>query len=125
MGRHPPRKEVRTVGADGRAAARFALMTAMLGLAFLIVAALSVKACDGPAPTDSAACGAPVRIALGLGAPVILFMSGVWAFVRTYRLWRDREPWWAWQGAGWFLLLLMVLTLTTGLPPIAGPALGG
>ncbi|MEE6178296.1 hypothetical protein [Mycobacterium sp. 050134] len=96
-----------------------------LGLAFVIVAALSVKGCEDPGRGDSAACAAPVRICLGLGAPAMLLLSGVWAFVRTYRLWRASKPWWAWQGAGWFLLLLMVLTLTMGLPPIAGPALGG
>jgi hypothetical protein len=55
----------------------------------------------------------------------ILFIGGLWAFVRTYQLWRERGTWWAWQGAGWFLLILMLLALTMGLPIIAGPAIGG
>ena len=33
--------------------------------------------------------------------------------------------WWAWQGAGWFLLMLMLVTLTMGVPPIAGHVLAG
>jgi hypothetical protein len=65
------------------------------------------------------------RTLLALGAPVILFIGGLWAFVRTYQLWWERGTWWAWQGAGWFLLILMLLALTMGLPIIAGPAIGG
>ena len=65
------------------------------------------------------------RTLLALGAPVILLIGGLWAFVRTYQLWRERGTWWAWQGAGWFLLILMLLALTMGLPIIAGPAIGG
>jgi len=71
------------------------------------------------------ACGAPQRTALALGAPLILLAGGCWAFLRTYRVWRDRGVWWAWQGAGWFLLMLMLVGLTMGVPPIAGPALFG
>lgn len=116
-----PGREDRNV----RPAVTFALVIAVVGVAFLVLAALSVAGCDGGTHTDTAACGSVLRIALGVGAPVILFGGGVWAFARTYRLWRQGRPWWAWQGAGWFLLLLMLLTLTMGLPPIAGPALGG
>lgn len=106
-----------------RTAAVFALITAVVGAAFVIVAALVVGNC-GEA-TTTAACGPVQRILLGIGGPLILFVGGIWAFVRTYRLWRRRGIWWAWQGAGWFLLLLALVTLTMGLPPIAGPALGG
>jgi hypothetical protein len=109
---------------SGRAAARFALLMALAGVGFLIVAALWAHGCDVGAQRDTATCGPVQRTLLGLGAPLILFVGGLWAFRRTYRLWRERRPWWAWQGAGWFLLLLMLLTLTMGLPPIAGPALG-
>jgi hypothetical protein len=42
--------------------------------------------------------------------------------VRTYRVWRDHGTWWAWQGAGWFLMILMFVTLTMG-APIAVPVL--
>jgi len=43
--------------------------------------------------------------------PAILFAGGVGAFVRTYREWKARGAWPAWQGAGWFLLVLMLVCL--------------
>jgi peptidoglycan/LPS O-acetylase OafA/YrhL len=46
--------------------------------------------------------------------PAFLFLGGVGALVRTYREWKAGRGWAAWQGAGWFLLLLMLVTL--GLP---------
>ena len=56
---------------------------------------------------DTMACGAPQRALLAVGAPVILLIGGLRAFFRTYQTWRRQETWWAWQGAGWFLLTLM------------------
>lgn len=47
---------------------------------------------------------------------MILFATGVWAFVRTYQAWRSRQTWWAWRGAGWFLLTLMLVVLVMGVP---------
>ena len=44
--------------------------------------------------------------------PVILFLGGVGAFVRTYRVWKAQGAWPAWQGAGWFLLVLMLVCLS-------------
>ena len=55
---------------------------------------------------------------LGLGAPVILLLGGLRAFVRTYQAWRQDGAWWPWQGAGWLLLTAMLLVLTTSLPAI-------
>ncbi|MFG1934339.1 hypothetical protein ACGFK1_27405 [Mycobacterium sp. NPDC048908] len=43
--------------------------------------------------------------------PAILFVGGVGAFVKTYRIWKAEGAWPAWQGAGWFLLTLMLVTL--------------
>ena len=108
-----------------RAAARFAVLSAVAGLAFLVVAALWASTCKGAMAIDTVACGAPQRTILAFGAPVILLGAGCRAFVRTYRIWRDYGTWWAWQGAGWFLLMLMLLPLTMGAPIIAGPALAG
>lgn len=110
---------------DVQSAVRFAVLAGVAGVAFLLVAALWVSTCSGVMAVDTVACGAPQRTLLAFGAPVILLASGVWAFLRTYRIWRDHGTWWAWQGAGWFLLMLMLLTLTMGAPPIAGPALAG
>lgn len=107
------------------AAIRFAVLAAVAGLAFVVVAAVWASTCTGAMAIDTVACGAPQRTILAFGAPVILLAAGCRAFVRTYRIWRDYGTWWAWQGAGWFLLMLMLLTLTMGAPIIAGPALAG
>lgn len=115
--------DMHTDDAEVRAAARFALTVAVAGVGFLVVAAVLVGACHG-ATADSAACGPPQRLALALGAPVILMVGGLRAFLRTYQTWKQHQTWWAWQGAGWFLMLLMLLTLTMGLPAMAGPVLG-
>ncbi|GAC1636822.1 MAG: hypothetical protein NVS4B6_05600 [Mycobacterium sp.] len=44
--------------------------------------------------------------------PAILFAGGVGAFVKTYKVWKDEGAWPAWQGAGWFLLTAMLVTLS-------------
>ncbi|GJO07720.1 hypothetical protein NJB1728216S_09030 [Mycobacterium marinum] len=76
-----------------RAGIRFAALAASAGVGFLIMAALWVSTCGGRAGVDTAACGLPERTLLALGAPAILFASGIWAFVRTYRVWRDGGTW--------------------------------
>ncbi|HXY67508.1 MAG TPA: hypothetical protein VEI45_24850 [Mycobacterium sp.] len=108
-----------------RAAVRFAVLAAVAGLAFLVVAALWASTCKGAMAIDTVACGAPQLTILALGAPLILLAAGCRAFLRTYRIWRNHGTWWAWQGAGWFLLMLMLVTLTMGVPSIAGPVLAG
>ncbi|CAN5336091.1 hypothetical protein BH09ACT7_BH09ACT7_53780 [soil metagenome] len=107
-----------------RAAIRFAAFASVAGIGFLVVAAVWVSTC-GAADVDTVACGVPQRTLLGLGAPAILLAAAVWAFFRTYQVWRAEGTWWGWQGAGWFLLTAMMLTLTMGFPTLAGPALGG
>ncbi|GAA2770386.1 hypothetical protein H7J51_14120 [Mycobacterium crocinum] len=47
----------------------------------------------------------------GVLVPAILFVGGVGALVQTYRVWRAEGTWPIWQGAGWFLLALMLLCL--------------
>jgi hypothetical protein len=103
-------------------AIRFAVLAATAGVGFVILAALWVSTCPGTG-VDTAACGAPQRTTLAFGGPLILFAGGLWAFLRTYRVWKASGTWWGWHGAGWFLLTLMVLTLGMGVGPIAGPAL--
>jgi len=43
--------------------------------------------------------------------PTFLLVGGIGAFVRTYREWKAERGWAAWQGAGWFLMLLMLVAL--------------
>jgi len=120
---HPQGDRLGQEDHEVRTAIRFALVAAVVGVAFLVVAALWVSTC-GPAGIDTAACGVPQRTVLGLGAPAILLGAALWAFVRTYRVWREEGTWWGWQGAGWFLMTLMMFTLTMGFPVLAGPVLG-
>jgi hypothetical protein len=120
---HSP-NDLRHGDANVRDAVRFGLGVAVAGIAFLVVAAVWVSTCSG-ATADTAACGAPQRTLLALGAPAILLIGGLRAFVRTYQAWRKHETWWAWQGAGWFLLTLMLLVLTMSMPALAGPAVFG
>lgn len=124
MAVHHNPNDLRHDEAQVREAARFSLVVAVLAVAFLVVAAAWVSTCDG-ATADTAACGVPQRALLAFGAPVILLIGGLRAFVRTYQTWRHHETWWPWQGAGWFLFTLMLLVLTMSMPALAGPALFG
>src|ERR1700743_1042303 len=106
-----------------RAAIRFAALAAGAAVGLVGVAALWVSTCPGTG-VDTVACGAPQRTLLALGGPLILVAAGLWAFVRTYLVWRNEGTWWGWHGAGWFVLTLMIVTVSLGVPTIAGPALG-
>ncbi|MDY6996894.1 MAG: hypothetical protein SW019_09870 [Actinomycetota bacterium] len=44
--------------------------------------------------------------------PTVLFLGGVGAFVQTYRVWKGGGGWAGWQGAGWFLMLVMLISLS-------------
>lgn len=100
-------------------AIRFAVVAAVVGVGFLIMGALLVSTCSASTPRPAARPADPA----GAGGPLILCAAGLWAFLRTYRVWRAEGTWWGWHGAGWFLLTLMVLTLCIGVPPIAGPVM--
>ncbi|TVS83932.1 hypothetical protein [Mycobacterium helveticum] len=102
------------------AAIRFAALATVAGLGFLVMAALWVSTCPGVS-VDTVACGAPQRTMLAFGGPLILLAAGLWAFLRTYRVWRHDGTWWGWHGAGWFLLTLTAVTVSLGVSPIAGP----
>jgi len=102
------------------AAIRFAALATVAGLGFLVMAALWVSTCPGVS-VDTVACGAPQRTMLAFGGPLILLAAGLRAFLRTYRVWRHDGTWWAWHGAGWFLLTLTAVTVSLGVSPIAGP----
>ena len=92
--------DFRTDDPSVRRAARFALAVGVLGIMVLAVSVAGIDAGLRPRPL------------LALSAPIVLFAGGVWAFVQTYRAWRGYRVWFAWQGAGWFLLMLAVAILT-------------
>jgi hypothetical protein len=129
MGFRMPKAEERSrgdhLGEEDRevhAAIRFAVLAAAAGIGFVVMAALWVSTCGGMS-VDTAACGPPQRTLLALGGPLILLSGGLYAFFRTYRVWRSEGTWWGWHGAGWFLLTLMVVSVSMGVGPIAGPVL--
>jgi hypothetical protein len=101
-------------------AVRFSVGVAVAAVVFLAVAAVWVSTCGG-STFDTAACGAPQRTLLALGAPLILLAGGLRAFVRTYQLWRQHGISWPWQGAGWFLMAAMLLVLAKSVPLVAMP----
>jgi hypothetical protein len=111
--------DLRHDDANVRDAVRFGAGVVVAAVAFLVVAAVWVSTCSGDT-ADTVACGTPQRTLLAFGAPVILLVGGLRAFWRTYQSWRKQETWWAWQGAGWFLLTLMLIALTMTMPPLAG-----
>lgn len=100
---------------------RFVGAVVVAAAVFLLVALAWSRGC-GEA-VDTAACGAPYRTLLAMGAPVILAGGGLRAFWHTYLVWRDRGTWWGWQGAGWLLFSLMVFTMIVTADPIIGPVL--
>lgn len=104
------------------AAIRFAVLSTLTpGQVLTHTAAIKTK--PTAASVDTVACGAPQRTLLAFGGPLIALASGIWAFVRTYLVWKARGTWWGWHGAGWFLLTAMALMVAMGVAPIAGPVL--
>jgi hypothetical protein len=80
-----------------RAAIRFTLLAAAAAVGFVIMAALWVSTCPGTG-VDTVAWGEAPRTPLA-------------------------GTWWGWHGAGWFLLTLMIVTVSMSVPAIAGPVL--
>ena len=99
------------------AAVRFAGLVVAVAMLVLVLGLLWVNGCrSGSGDEALAHCGRVQRNLLGIGSPLILLLGGLGAFVRTYQVWRARGRWWIWQGAGWFLMVLMLVVLTMTVP---------
>ena len=112
-----PRRDRQTFAA----AARFTGVVVAIALVVLLACLAWLNGCkSGADPATGrvslAHCNVFQRNALAIGPAAILAVGGVWAFVRTYRVWRARGGWWIWQGAGWFLMLLMLVVLAMTAP---------
>ncbi|MEV0291941.1 hypothetical protein [Nocardia sp. NPDC050710] len=59
-------------------------------------------------------CDSAARFAVLFGPVIVLMLGGIGAFVITYRVWRRRGGWPIWQGAGWFLFVLMTMYMAIG-----------
>ncbi|WP_460355187.1 hypothetical protein [Mycobacterium sp. ZZG] len=101
-----------------RDAVRAGFGFAAAGATFLFAAMVWIGTCTGSL-AEAAGCGAPQRTMLALGAPAILLVGGLWSLVRSFRV-RHGHARWAWQGAGWSLLALMVLSAVVSLPSLPG-----
>jgi len=99
------------------AAARFVGVAVVAALAVLLASLAWLTSCkSGSGPQSLADCSALQRNTLAIGPALILFVGGVGAFARTYRVWRAHGGWWIWQGAGWFLMVLMLVVLMMTVP---------
>ncbi|MGQ4599325.1 hypothetical protein [Nocardia sp. R6R-6] len=63
---------------------------------------------------DTLLCDATAQAAVVIAPSAILLFGGIGAFVETYIQWRRGRAWPIWQGAGWFLFVLMVVYLGIG-----------
>ena len=94
------------------AAVKFGSVFVVLSLLVLFGALIWLSGCkSGGGQGALEHCSGLQRNTLAIGPAVVLAVGGVWAFVRTYQVWRARGGWWIWQGAGWFLLMLMLVVL--------------
>jgi len=100
--------------------ARFSIGVVVAAVVFLVAAATWMSTCGG-STFDTMACGTPQTTLLALGAPLIVAAGAGRAFVRAYQAWRQDSAWWLWQGAGWFLMAVMLAILAEGVPSIAVP----
>ncbi|PXW35921.1 UNVERIFIED_CONTAM: hypothetical protein DES50_101868 [Williamsia faeni] len=53
----------------------------------------------------------PSSILWAMGVTAILMCGGIGAFVEAYRVYTRGGTWPIWQGAGWFLFMLMLATM--------------
>ncbi|MEV6277016.1 hypothetical protein [Nocardia sp. NPDC051832] len=97
-----------------RRAATYTL--AILALTALVAAltfwwAAARARCSG---ADIVLCDTTSVVAVVFAPGAILLLGGLGAFVLTYLAWRRGKNWVIWQGAGWFLFVLMTMYLAIG-----------
>ncbi|WP_186627607.1 hypothetical protein [Rhodococcus sp. BP22] len=64
-------------------------------------------------------CAEPERTILLVVPSALLLIGGLFAFVQTYRVWRSGGTWPIWQGAGWALLVSMVIYMSMSLSALS------
>lgn len=98
-------------------AARFVVIVVVVALIVFGLSLWWVNGCKSTGANDVLAhCGSVQRYTLALGSPLALLLGGIWAFVQTIRVWKRSGRWWIWQGAGWFLLVFMLVMLRMSTP---------
>ncbi|MGQ4615342.1 hypothetical protein [Nocardia sp. R7R-8] len=90
-------------------------VTSVLAAAALVFLLAVLWAAQRECPdADKLLCDTAAQVAVVLGPAVVLLIGGIGAFVETYLQWRRGRTWPIWQGAGWFLFVLMVVYLGIG-----------
>ncbi|MFC9898448.1 hypothetical protein ACFVMC_32560 [Nocardia sp. NPDC127579] len=99
-------------GTFRRAAAYVIVVLSFAGL----VAALTFwwAASRARCAAEAVLCDTSSAVAVVFGPGAVLLLGGLGAFVATYLVWRRGGKWVVWQGAGWFLLVMMTVYLAIG-----------
>ncbi|GAC84195.1 hypothetical protein GP2_019_00120 [Gordonia paraffinivorans NBRC 108238] len=95
--------EPRNGGNDFREIATHVAITAVFGLALVVVAGFSSD---------------PLQTALIVAAPVVVLVGAISMLVRTYRVYRRGGRWQLWQGGSWFLLAFFIVMLFGSAPAL-------
>ena len=104
----------------GRKAVRFCVVVvvaAAVVVGLTLAWAMTARG-DECADADFAVCASPDRYILAMVPTAILLGGGIVAFVRSYRLYRAGGAWPIWQGAGWFLFVLMLFYMGVSAPAL-------
>jgi hypothetical protein len=94
---------------EGRRALAYALAVAATAVAVAALAAVLGYDSEECADARYLVCGTPEKHVLAFGPTLILLFGGLGAFGRTYSLWKEERYSRAWQGAGWALLVFMLI----------------
>ncbi|WP_040833934.1 membrane protein [Nocardia brevicatena] len=95
-----------------RRAARYVVAVSVVAAVVFGIAVSYASSRCGDA--KSQLCDGPSQAAVLIGPSSIALLGGIGAFVQTFREWRRGGNWPIWQGAGWFLFVLMLLYLGIG-----------
>ncbi|WP_280441998.1 hypothetical protein [Nocardia brasiliensis] len=93
-----------------------AYVLAVLGVAAAVFVVTTVWAANRAACAAAAStlCDTTAKTAVLAGPAAVVLLGGIGAFIRTYQQWRRGRNWPIWQGAGWFLFVLMTVFLGIG-----------
>ena len=97
-----------------RRAVRYVLGVLAVTAVYIAVAASWAGRRETCADAETTLCDSTAGLVVVLVPAVLLLLGGIGAFVRTYQVWREGGSWPIWQGAGWFLFVLMTVFLAIG-----------
>lgn len=95
-----------------RRAARYVGAVLVVAIVVFGIAVFYASSRCGEAETQL--CDGPSQAAVLMGPSTVGLLGGIGAFVQTFRQWRRGRNWPVWQGAGWFLFLLVLFYLGIG-----------